>query len=89
MTNVYLTGTVTEKRLQWALNKCKELGPKLGPGTVLIVLNELGLETYADFHADDTFTLHDLSDLQWIALASALAAFREANDEQGLELDGA
>lgn len=87
MTNVYLTGKVSKKRLDWALDKAKTLGPALGPGNVTLVLAELGIDTYADFFADGTFSLHELSDLQWVAFGAALQAFKEGLDEDGLNWD--
>ena len=57
-----------------------KLARSLTEEQVVYVVEQLGLENYVDA-SNGKFELHDLTDLQFVAMAAALHAYNEANKQ--------
>ena len=69
--------TITDEWKAKALRIIGQTVPKLEFGELEIVLRELGLDTYLEVR-EGRALVRDLTDLQTVAFAAALAAYYEA-----------
>ena len=68
---------VTEDRRTRAAQLIHRLTPVMEFGSLDIVMRELGIDTYMEI-VDGKVRVRDLTDLQVVAFAAALAAYAEA-----------
>lgn len=77
---------VRNERLNRANKMIVDLAPRLDETNFIYVLEQLGLDLYIDrFDSDNPkrWRLRELTNLQTIALAAAMLAFKEYLEDQG------